>query len=72
LVFFFWALLFPSGGKTPRCFNIDPTGRFLLAANQGSGNVVAFSINADTGQLTPTGQELKVGNPVCVVFAPVK
>ena len=62
----------PSGGKTPRCFNIDPTGGFLLAANQGSGNVVAFRINPDTGRLTPTGQELKVGNPVCVVFAPVK
>jgi len=62
----------PSGGKTPRCFNIDPTGRFLLAANQGSGNVVGFSIDADTGRLTPTGQELKIGNPVCVVFVPVK
>jgi len=62
----------PSGGKTPRCFNIDPTGRFLLAANQGSGNVVGFSIDADTGRLTPTGQELKVSSPVCVLFAPVK
>lgn len=62
----------PSGGKTPRCFNIDPTGRFLLAANQGSDKVIAFSINADTGRLTPTGQVLKVGNPVCVIFVPVK
>lgn len=24
----------PTGGKTPRNFNIDPTGRYLLAANQ--------------------------------------
>jgi 6-phosphogluconolactonase len=62
----------PSGGKTPRCFNIDPTGRFLLVANQSSNNVVVFSIDAETGKLTPTGQELKVGNPVCVIFVPVK
>ena len=62
----------PSGGRTPRCFSIDPTGHFLLVANQNSNNVVAYSIDAETGRLTPTGQELKVGNPVCVIFVPVK
>ncbi len=41
-----------TGGKTPRNFGIDPSGRVLLAANQGSGNVVTFRIDPTTGALT--------------------
>src|SRR5712672_2156494 len=41
---------FPTMGKTPRNFAIDPTGRFLLAANQESGNIVAFRIDAPPGR----------------------
>jgi 6-phosphogluconolactonase len=59
-------------GKIPRSFGIDPTGRWLLAANQSSDNVVAFAIDPNTGKLTPTGQELQVGTPVCVKFAEAK
>src|SRR5258708_34016152 len=46
---------FPTMGKTPRNFTIDPAGRFLLAANQESSNIVVFRIDATTGRLTPTG-----------------
>jgi 6-phosphogluconolactonase len=60
----------PSGGKTPRNFNLDPAGNFLLAANQNSDNVVVFRIDPATGKLTPTGQSVEVGNPSCVVFGP--
>ena len=55
-------------GKIPRCFAIDPTGQYLIAANQDSDSVVVFRINAQTGQLTWTGQTLEVGKPVCVAF----
>jgi 6-phosphogluconolactonase len=55
-------------GRTPRNFAIDPTGAYLLAANQESGNVVVFKIDAATGALTPTGEEVKVPAPVSVVF----
>lgn len=55
-------------GKTPRNFGIDPTGRWLLAANQDSDSVVVFAIDGKTGKLTPTGQTLEVGKPVCVKF----
>jgi len=55
-------------GRTPRNFAIDPTGAYLLAANQESGNVVVFKIDAFTGALTPTGEEVKVPAPVSVVF----
>jgi 6-phosphogluconolactonase len=55
-------------GRTPRSFAIDPTGAYLLAANQESGNVVVFKIDPSTGALTPTGEEVKVPAPVSVVF----
>jgi 6-phosphogluconolactonase len=57
-------------GRTPRSFGIDPTGRWLLAANQGSDNVVVFAIDTASGKLTPTGQTVEVGAPVCVEFVP--
>ena len=53
-------------GKTPRNFNFDPTGNFLLVANQQSDNIVIFKINKKTGMLTDTGKHIEVGNPVCV------
>jgi 6-phosphogluconolactonase len=53
-------------GQTPRNFCIDPTGNFLLAANQESGNVVIFKRNLKTGLLTNTGEELKIPKPVCL------
>jgi 6-phosphogluconolactonase len=56
-----------SGGKVPRSFKIDPTGKYLLSANQGTNNVAVFKIGSD-GQLTPTGQTIEVGAPVCVTF----
>jgi 6-phosphogluconolactonase len=57
-----------AGGKVPRGLGIDPTGRWLITANQKSENVVEFKIEAETGKLSPTGQELKIGSPVDVKF----
>lgn len=53
-------------GKTPRNFNFDPSGNFLLVANQESDNIVIFKINKATGLLTATGKQILVPNPVCV------
>ena len=55
-------------GKTPRSFAIDPSGRFLIAANQNSGTLVVFRIDQETGGLTPTGSVVQVPSPVSVVF----
>lgn len=55
-----------SGGKTPRNFTIDPSGHFLLAANQDSDNVVVFKRDVTTGKLTATGHEIKIAMPVCL------
>jgi 6-phosphogluconolactonase len=59
-------------GKTPRHFAIDPTGTFLLAANEESNNIVIFKIDPATGALTPTGQAVEVPSPVCITFVPGK
>jgi len=55
-------------GKTPRFIGIDPTGTFLVAANQDSNNVVVFRIDQESGHLTPTGQSINIGAPVCMLF----
>lgn len=59
---------YPTMGKTPRNFAIDPTGKFLLAGNQGSNNIVIFRIDASTGALSPTGEVTEVPAPVCITF----
>jgi 6-phosphogluconolactonase len=59
-------------GKTPRNFAIDPTGKFLMAANQESNNIVVFKIDTATGGLTPTGQTVEVPSPVCITFVPAE
>jgi 6-phosphogluconolactonase len=58
-------------GEIPRNFGIEPGGRFLIAANQNTNNIVVFRLDPKTGALTPTGQDLKVGRPVCVKYFPL-
>src|SRR5882762_699486 len=55
-------------GDWPRNFSLDPTGRWLLVANQRSGSVVVFGRDPDTGRLTPTRQRLGLPSPVCLRF----
>lgn len=59
-----------TGGKTPRDFTIDPSGRWLLAANQDSGSVTVLAIDATTGALTPTGRSINAVMPAFIGFAP--
>ena len=58
----------PTQGEIPRNFGLDPSGTFLVAANQKSGNVAVLRIDPKTGALSPTGQGVEVPNPVCVRF----
>ena len=57
-----------TAGKTPRNFMIDPTGKFLLVANQNSNNIVLFRRDIKTGLLTATGEEIKIPSPSCVIM----
>jgi len=56
------------GVKTPRNFAIEPTGQYMLVANQSGDNVIVFRIHPTTGELSPTGTSVQVPSPVCVRF----
>ncbi|MEP7258452.1 MAG: beta-propeller fold lactonase family protein, partial [Flavitalea sp.] len=55
-------------GENPRDFNIDPTGNFLLVANEKTGNVVVFKRDKKTGLLKATGKTINIPEPVNLVF----
>ncbi len=61
-----------TGVKTPRNFAIEPTGQFMLVANQSGGNVIVFRINQATGELIPTESSVSIATPVCVRFMEIK
>jgi len=50
-------------GEHPRNFAIDPSGHFLLVANQHSNNIVVFRRDLQTGKLTKLPHELTVDTP---------
>ena len=56
----------PTLGVAPRNFNFDPSGKYLLVANQNSDEVVIFKRDNRTGLLTDTGNRISVGKPVCL------
>jgi 6-phosphogluconolactonase len=56
------------GGDHPRNFRLSPDGRFLLVANQMSNNIEIFAVNDQTGELTPTGQNIELKSPMCIKF----
>jgi 6-phosphogluconolactonase len=57
-------------GRAPRYFGLDPSGNWLLAANQDTDNVVVFRVNPATGTLHDTAVNVKVPTPVCLTFVP--
>jgi len=59
----------PSGGKTPRNFALDPSGQWLLAANQDSDSVVVMRRDPETGLPEVPGTVYTMPSPCCLVFA---
>jgi 6-phosphogluconolactonase (cycloisomerase 2 family) len=58
----------PTQGDTPRAIALDPSGRFLYAANQASDTIVGFRVDEASGKLSPTGQTVQTGSPSSMVF----
>jgi 6-phosphogluconolactonase len=58
---------FSCNGNSPRDFQLDPTGNFLLCANESSDNISIFSINKKTGILTFIKSE-HIPTPTCIEF----
>lgn len=59
----------PCGGVWPRDLALHPSGRWLYAANERSGDVTWFEPDARTGEPRRRGA-LKVPAASCVVFGP--
>ncbi|MBY0522928.1 MAG: lactonase family protein [Gemmataceae bacterium] len=38
--------------KTPRSFDVDPDGRYVFGAGEGSGKLAVFQVDPDSGKLT--------------------
>ncbi len=53
-------------GETPRNFIIDPTGNYLLVANQNSDNIIIFKRDKKTGLLKETQNQINLPKPVCL------
>jgi 6-phosphogluconolactonase len=56
-------------GETPRNFAIDPSGRYLIVANQNSDSLIVFRLDDRTGMLADIGKRVEIGTPMCVKFA---
>jgi 6-phosphogluconolactonase len=57
------------GGKIPRHLALDPSGRWLLIANQVSDNISVFARDPKSGKLTDSGKNFPLSRPQCLVFA---
>ncbi len=57
----------PTGGKTPRNFNVDPTGQFVLVGNQDNDTISVHRVGAD-GKLKLLRNDVRAPKPVCIKF----
>jgi 6-phosphogluconolactonase len=55
-------------GLTPRNFVIDPSGNYLLVANQDSNNITVFKRNIHSGSLKLISDTFELDAPVCLKF----
>jgi 6-phosphogluconolactonase len=55
-------------GKEPREFAFDPSGKFVLIANQKSSQIVVVKLDAKTGKLGETVQKLDIDTPSDLKF----
>ena len=52
----------------PRDFNIDPRGKFLLAAGEHENQVEVFNIDQATGKISSTGERISIRSPGNIIF----
>jgi 6-phosphogluconolactonase len=62
----------PSLGKGPRDFIIDPSGKYLIVANQVGNNIVVYKLDPTTGRPTFVVYKMQLGSPVCLKIVPAE
>lgn len=58
----------PTEGETPRDFNLDPSGEFVVVGHQDTDNLTLFERDATTGKLSLLQKNVYVPEVVCVDF----
>ena len=61
---------FHTRGETPRHFQFDNSGQYLLVANQDSDAIAVFNFNLSTGELKFSGNDYRVPSPNFVCCCP--
>ena len=61
---------FHTRGETPRHYQFDNSGQYLLVANQDTDSLAVFSFNISTGEIKYTGNEYRVPSPNFVCSCP--
>lgn len=60
-----------SVGGNPRGMTFDPSGKYMMVANQAANEVRTFMVDSETGRLADTGLTGEAHRPACVKFAQV-
>ena len=50
-------------GETPRHFQFDASGQYLIVANQDSNSIAVFSFNLSSGDIKYTGNKYRIPSP---------
>ncbi len=58
-------------GRGPRHFAFDPTGQYLVVANQDTYSLVTFRVDPGSGELSANETVAQVPTPVCLCFRDV-
>lgn len=61
---------FHTRGETPRHFQFDHSGQYLLVANQDTNTLAVFTFNLSNGELKYSGNEYRVPSPNFVCCCP--
>lgn len=61
---------FHTRGETPRHFQFDASGQYLLVANQDTDSLAVFNFNLSSGEIKYTGNEYRVSSPNFVCCCP--
>lgn len=61
---------FHTRGETPRHFQFDNSGQYLLVANQDSDSIAVFNFNLSNGDLKYSGNEYRVPSPNFICCCP--
>lgn len=62
---------FHTRGETPRHFQFDASGQYLLVANQDTDLLAVFNFNLSSGEIKYTGNEYRVPSPNFVCNCPL-